>query len=296
MKKKVVITGISGFIGKYLSQLLLEKNYEVIGIYRKKPAFNQNFQIMIGDITDKDFLQRAVKDTYAVFHLAGITTHYELTNEAVLSYKQNLLVTLNMLDAFSNVNSNSFFLLPSSGKVYGKVQYLPIDEEHPTNPTIPLGYIKLSQEYAVKTYAHQFPKNRYAISRIFNIFGPDQRKQFLVPTIVEQLKKGPTVSLGDVNGKRDYLYIHDLCTALITIMEKSKENIDVYNIGSGISISPKEIIDELRIITKKKIIINTDDSKLRKGESTEEKASVKKLMKLGWKPSYSIRDGLLKIV
>jgi UDP-glucose 4-epimerase len=296
MKKKVVITGVTGFIGQSLARFLIEKGYEVVGISRNKLLAKPNFSVMIGELSDKEFLKESIKGSYAVFHLAGVTTHYELTNEAVLSYKQNLLTTLNMLDAFSSLNSNSFFLLPSSGKVYGKLKYLPIDEEHPTNPAIPLGYIKLSQEYAVRTYAHQFPQNRYAIARIFNIYGPNQRKQFLLPTILEQLKKSNTISLGDISGKRDYLYVDDLCAALITIMEKSEKNIDIFNVGSGKAISPKDIIDELETIIDKKIIIKTDNAKLRKGESSEERASVEKLMKLGWKPNYSIRNGLLKVV
>jgi nucleoside-diphosphate-sugar epimerase len=296
MKKKVVITGVTGFIGQYLAQLLLEKKYEVIGISRKSSPLKHNFPILFGELTDKKFLEKVIKGAYAVFHLAGITTHNKLTNEAVSSYKQNLFITLNVLDVFSSINKDSFLLLPSSGKVYGKIQYLPIDENHPINPTIPLGYIKLSQEYAVKIYASQFTKNRYAIARIFNIYGPNQRKQFLLPTIIEQLKKSNTIFLGDVNSKRDYLYIYDLCTALITIMEQSKEIISIFNIGSGKSISPKEIVQELEIITNKKIDIKTDSSKLRKGESSEEKASIKKLTKLGWKPQYSLKKGLHQIL
>ena len=131
----------------------------------------------------------------------------------------------------------------------------------------------------------------FSILSIFNVYGPNQKPEFLIPTILSQIKNNKVI-LGDIKSKRDYLYIKDLITAFLTIVKNKEKGVQIYNVGSGVSTSAEDIVRAIEKISKKKLSIEVDKSKLRKNEMPDEKADISKLKILGWNPKYNVHSGL----
>lgn len=292
----IAITGINGFIGQNLARKLQEKNHKVIGIGKDKESKVSNVSYFNGDILDKKFLENVLQNSDAVVHLAAITSHEEIVNKKEEAEKINLLGTKNVLDVFSKSKVEKF-LYASTGKVYGKVVYLPIDEKHPTNPQNILGKSKLKVEKLIESYKNK--SKQFIIFRVFNVYGPEQNKNFLIPTILRQLSDDEKeIILGDIKAKRDYLYIDDLVDAFVLAIEsKLSPGISVYNICTKIASSASEIVNLIGKIREMEIKIKVNPNLIRKDESPNEYGSFELAKKeLGWEPKMNLEQGLRKII
>jgi len=293
--KKILITGVNGFIGNHLATRLAREGYDVYGTSQTNVEIEgvKNLQC---DILDYEKLESLFKEKDCIIHLAAVTENKKLTADLFNSLKVNLLGLYNALAAFEKSKAQ-IFIFPSSGKVYGKPEYLPYDEKHPLNPSTPLGKIKKILEELISFFAEN--SNKYfIIARIFNVYGPLQKKTFLIPTILSQLDNKEMV-LGDVSSKRDYIYIEDLINAFTHLInlekQKSDKNLDIFNVGTGKSYSAEEIVNEVCKILDKGIKIAIDKNKLRRGEFSDERADIGEIMSLGWKPVFDMRKGLSDI-
>ena len=288
MSKKVLITGISGFIGRHLAKKLASIGYNVTGI-STHPFIMDTVSVIQADILDAKKIQEICKGKDILIHLAAVTTHDELANKTEFSKEVNYTGTKNLLNAFEG----AVFIYPSSGKVYGKQDKLPFSEHMKPNPTTILGKMKLQIEELI---GKNSKKNKnYTVLRIFNVYGPEQRKSFLIPTIISQLNKKEIV-LGDIKGKRDFIYIDDVVEAFVLIIKSNISGFNVFNVGSGKSVNPKGIVDIFSKITNKKLTIKIDDTKLRMGEFDEERADISQLKTLKWESKVNMEEGLRKIL
>lgn len=290
--EKVLITGIGGFIGKNLAFALRSEGYKVYGISKSKIRLS-DIVINQVNILDEDAVVEICKDKDYIIHLAAVTEHGNISDFPIESLKTNVIGTYNILHGFLKSKAKSF-IFPSSGKVYGEAKYLPYDESHPTNPETSLGKIKKICE-DLTSYFNTFSDKSFSILRIFNVYGHGQKKYFLIPTILSQINNDKII-LGDVHSKRDYLYIKDLVSCFLTIMRHKHNGLKVYNVGSGVSYSAYDIVNTIGKIKNKKFEIGIDKTKLRKNEESEEKANIKKLNHIGWKPKYSLEKGLREII
>lgn len=289
---KILITGVNGFIGQHLAIELLRRGHIVIGLGRnKKSVIKKLNNYYSGSVLDKQLVEKAMRDVEVVIHLATLTAHEEIVDKKFEALETNFLGTKTVLDAFDKSKITKKFLYSSTGKVYGKIIHLPISEEHPTNPLNILGKSKLITEKLIDFYNDN--KKELIIFRIFNIYGPGQRKNFLFPTILKQLHKKEIV-LGDLESKRDYVYIDDLLNAFIlAIEEKGKNGISIYNICTGHSTSAKEIVKMINKIKNTKIPLIGNKNFVRHDEMKDEYGSFELAKKnLGWEPKISIKEGL----
>lgn len=292
----ILITGANGFIGKRLITSL--QTYSDIQIYALS-----RYDIHIGNVISIkcDVLNKTEVETVfaanhfdTVIHLAAITAHEEIVGNRVKAFETNLYGTMNILNSFNRHCKNAQFIYASTGKVYGKTNEMPITEQAVTNPLNILGKTKRITEQVIDFYASQ--ENRYLNCRIFNIYGEFQKRNFLLPTIIDQLDK-PFVTLGALKDYRDYLYIDDLLSAiqLCVVNPKKFASVDYINIGSGEPTCVADILRELEQLLNRKIEIHTDVSRFRKDETPVEFCSNEKLWKLvGWKPLFSLHNGLEK--
>ncbi|HIC76324.1 MAG TPA: NAD-dependent epimerase/dehydratase family protein, partial [Candidatus Dadabacteria bacterium] len=271
-----------------LGDTLHKCGYEVSGI-SKSDIKIKNINVYKADVCDKDIVGEICEDKDIIIHLAATTEHKNISKFPMESLWTSLSGTYNLLYAFQKSNAKNF-IFPSSGKVYGKPSYLPFDEQHPLNPTTPLGRIKKLCEDMVLHFSTISDKS-FSILRIFNVYGPNQKPEFLIPTILSQIKNNKVI-LGDIKSKRDYLYIKDLITAFLTIVKNKEKGVQIYNVGSGVSTSAEDIVRAIEKISKKKLSIEVDKSKLRKNEMPDEKADISKLKILGWNPKYNVHSGL----
>lgn len=278
---KILITGIDGFIGKHLSKTLRDRGHKVFGS---------------GNVLDKNKLGRQISQADIVIHLAGKTTHKDLSENKSKALETNIDGTKNVLDAFIKSKAKKF-IYPSSGKVYGRIESLPIREKHPTNPLNILGKSKLIAERLINFYSDR--NKEFIIFRIFQVYGRAQKEHFLIPTILKQLRSNKKeIILGDVESKRDYIHIDDVVSAFVKAVErKNIKGIFVYNISTGLGYSAKEIVYKISEIIGRDIKIKVDRNLLRPDESKIEYGSSALAKKeLGWKPQIRLEDGLRSLI
>lgn len=298
---KVLLTGANGFIGSNLIRKLKSiPNMEIYTISRKGGKEDPVITNYCCDILDRDQIFHIFeKHSFdIVIHLAALTAHEEIINNKYLSLGTNLKGTENVVSAFNQFCSNAVFLYSSSGKVYGRTNEMPITEAAMERPTTILGKGKYITERLLDFYA-DIESNKYVIMRIFNIYGGDQKENFIVPTLLKQLSQGPRLELGNIYDKRDYLYIDDLVSAIesLIINRQKLSGFEVVNIGSGIPVSVEEMIEELKIILGLPMIDITISQQRKRYDETEvEYCSVKKIHELtGWERSFDLRTGLTEV-
>lgn len=295
---KILITGAGGFIGGSLIKRL--KDIEGISLYTisRKNIFDESSVINYRcDILDEHaigniFEQQAFD---VVIHLAALTAHEEIINNKNLALRTNLRGTENIIAAFNRHCTNAAFYYASSGKVYGKTNEMPITENAIERPTTILGKGKYITERIIEFYAN-IESNKYVIMRIFNVYGGNQRENFIVPTLLKQLSQGNQLELGNIYDKRDYLYIEDLVSAIEALIIKRQQlsHFEIINIGSGMPVSVADIIEELKGILKRaEIKISISKQRMRSDETQVEYCNPQKLYELtGWEKKFDLHTGL----
>jgi UDP-glucose 4-epimerase len=211
---RVLLTGSSGFIGGFLKSALLKRNFEV-----------RTFDQESGDIKKWDDLKDISVDV--IYHLAAITyVPFSFENPRV-TYETNVVGTLNILE-LCRLNTVKKLIF-TSAYVYGYPKHLPINEEHPVNPTNPYMHSKLIGEEMCQKYSELYGIPCTVI-RPFNIYGEGQDERFLIPTILKQAGRNGTIVLENPEPKRDFLYVGDLVDAHLKAAENNSK-FDIFNIG-----------------------------------------------------------------
>lgn len=279
--KKVLITGSTGFIGKKLKEKLLKQKYEVV-----------EMSTSIGDITDiSTFNNINLESISHIFHLAAKTFVPDSWIDTARFYDVNIMGTVNILEYCRKFDINLTFI---SAYLYGQPNVLPIIEEHIPKPNNPYGHSKYLAEQVCQFYSQEF-QVKTTIIRPFNVFGIGQNSDFLIPHIINQAIYEKEIRVKDLIPKRDYIYIDDLIDAIIKTQMLEK-NFSVYNIGSGHSVSVKEIIDIIQnILNIKKPVIC--ENSIRRNEINDVVADISKAkIELNWFPKYSFKKGLKQII
>jgi nucleoside-diphosphate-sugar epimerase len=280
MNKKILVTGSEGFIGGKLVQKL-----EVLGVHEIS-----TFDIQDGDICTGPLPFTGIDH---VIHLAARTFVPDSWTEPRSFYMTNIQGTANILDFCHQQKSSLIFI---SAYVYGKPEYLPIDEDHPLAPNNPYMHSKVMAESLCGFYTDNF-KVPVTILRPFNIMGPGQRKEFLIPQLVGQLldPESDEIHVKDLVPKRDFLHLDDLLDAIIAAISADNPA-GTFNVGSGESFSVEQIIEFMMDISgiRKKVIT---EKQVRKNEIPDVRADISRIKSvLGWEPRISFRGGLERII
>ena len=278
--KTIAITGSSGFIGTWLIKSLNKEEYKVIE-FDKTNGIDLCSWSDISHFTNID----------VIIHLAAKSFVPDSFINPQDFFYNNYISTLNILELAKKNNSKVIFF---SSYLYGNPHYLPIDELHPISPHNPYAQSKLICENLCEGYNRDFGIP-IIIFRPFNIYGPNQNYQFLIPNILNQLKKG-NITLKDPRPKRDYIYISDVVNAIIKAIYFDKNSFDIYNLGTGISYSVKELADLiLENIYKSHKLVFTNE--FRKGDVMDTIADISKAKNtFEWYPKVSLEEGIVKII
>lgn len=278
--KNILVTGSKGFIGRRLvSELKRSGDFNVY-----------EYDIDKGDIS-KELL--CFEGVHHVFHTAAKTFIPRSWEDPFDFYGTNIMGTLNVLEFCRKQKSRLTYI---SAYVYGQPERLPIQETHPLKADNPYMHSKIMAESLCEFYSVNYGV-KVTVLRPFNVFGPGQGGNFLIPSIIAKLfdKKVKAIEVEDLSPRRDYLYIDDLIEVLALTINMKKDHSVIYNAGSGISMSVEEI---LNIILKasgiKKPIVSKN--RRRKNEVMDVVADISKIKKeLGWKPKITFSEGI-KIV
>jgi len=280
MKKKILVTGGSGFIGSFLVEALIQKGYEVTIFDIDEPKFTPKVPFIKGDITDREAVFKAVKGQDVVFHYAGMLGTHETVEKAYEAARINILGALNVFDAAIK---------------YGATVY---DVTKPNYWRNPYTITKVAAEEFGLMYRDEF-KLPVVLLRYFNVFGPRQKTdifQKAVPTfIVRALKNEPLEIYGDGTQGTDHIYVEDAVEATIRLFESGLIPEKAVEIGSGIEITVNEIAEKIIELTgsASKII----HIPMRRGETphTRMRADISYLRDVvGFEPKYSFEEGLKK--
>lgn len=303
--KKVLITGISGFVGKYLVQELSNSEVEIHGIVREiQPENFSNGKVTLheADLLKKEDVLEIVKKIQPdeVYHLAALTSPAESFKQPLKTIHDNTLLELNVLDSVRDAGlSDTKILITSSAEVYGKVEEkdLPLNEESPMRPTSPYGVSKITQDYLALQNHLAYDMNIIRV-RPFNHIGPGQAAVFVVPAFAKQIaeiekgSKDPVLKVGNLQAKRDFTDVRDIVRAYVLLMEKGESG-EVYNIGSGTSYKIQEILDMLLSLSTAQVQIVEDPELLRPTDIPETRCDHTKITQTtGWTPEVPIKQSL----
>lgn len=288
-KLKIIISGSEGFIGQCLKKYLLELDDCEIQYLDKINGFDLCNQEELSEIGYFDVF----------VHLAALSYVPESFKNPHKFYDVNFNSTLNVLELCRKYKAKMIFF---SSYVYGSPKYLPIDEEHPLQAINPYAQTKIIGEQLCEGYFRDFDIG-CTILRPFNIYGEGQNELFLIPSIIKKIKDGEkTIRLIDPNPRRDFVHVYDVVRAIkLCINNLSKQQIQLkhYNLASGKSYSVQEIVEIIKNIDTmfKEIKFEFSPHIIRKNEVNETLGSYEKIRKeLGWEPTISIEEGLLKML
>jgi len=311
MKKKILITGSEGFIGSHVVEFFLKKNFFVkafvyynsfnsIG-WLKDIKKSKNLKIFPGDVRNYDTVYDALKDCYAVIHLAaliGIPYSYNTPDSNVST---NVVGTLNVLQASRKLKTKRV-IITSTSEVYGTAQYVPIDEYHPLNPQSPYAASKVAADALAQSFYKSY-KLPVTIIRPFNTYGPRQSERAIIPTIINQILSNKVVELGNLTPTRDFTFVEDVAKAFYLVLNKKKSIGKIINIGSSFEISVKKLFLIIRKFIGKKNTLKIINKRKRPKNSEVERlfADIKVAKKiLKWNASYSgisgFKKGLVKTI
>jgi NAD dependent epimerase/dehydratase len=305
MKKKVFVTGSEGFIGSHLVEKLLRNNFLVkaLVLYNSfsdigwlkyiDKQYNKNLQICFGDIRDINILENLMKNCDFVVHLASlISIPYSYVSPRSF-YETNVMGLLNLLEV-SKKNKIKKFINTSTSEVYGTAETSLIKEDHILKAQSPYSASKIAADKLLESFVKTFKFPGITI-RPFNTFGPRQSKRAIIPTIISQiLEKDPNIKLGNLKTMRDFNFIEDTTEAYIQALKLKKYHGQVYNIGSGETISVNEIAKLLLKISNKKKLIKIESKRFRpiNSEVMRLQANAELAKKeLKWKPKFKGKQG-----
>jgi GDP-4-dehydro-6-deoxy-D-mannose reductase len=291
---RLLVTGLSGFVGGHLRQRLAggDTGWTLI---EPQPH----------DLLDPASLDRWLESECpdAVIHLAGQTFVPEAFRNPQRTLEVNLLGTLNILQALKRQGFAGAFLYVSSGDVYGQVaeEALPISEGLVAHPRNPYAVSKLSSELLCEQWSY-CEDWRIMTARPFNHIGPGQADSFVVPGVAMQLaqiklgRQDAVLNVGDIDVTRDFLDVQDVISAYLALLEHGRSG-QTYNVCSGVERSVREMIEQMVGLSGLDVEIRQDPARFRKAEQRRVVGCAKKLHKeTGWNPGVSITKTLQAVL
>ena len=306
--KDILVTGAGGFIGSHLTELLVNKGYNVKAFihYNSKnhwgwledSEIKNKIEIISGDIRDYDSVYAAMKLCDSVFHLAaliGIPYSYV----SPLAYiKTNIEGTYNILQSARELAIENL-MITSTSETYGTAQYIPIDEDHPMVGQSPYSATKIGADQLALSYFRSFDIP-VKIVRPFNTYGPRQSARAIIPTVITQVLSGITeLKLGNVTPTRDLTFVKDTAKGFLAIAESEKTIGEITNIGMCEEISVKELVNMIGELLGKDLNIISENERVRPVKSEVERlyCNNKKIKMLtNWSPEYNIKSGLMETI
>ncbi len=269
------MTGASGFIGKHLVTRLREAGHEVF-----------EADIGSGDVAEETTWLKYPRSD-AVIHLAGKTFVPDSWSDPAGFMRCNLLGTV---AALNHCRRNNARLIFPSSYLYGNPKTLPIPETAPLVVNNTYGLSKKLAEEACRFFSDCFGIH-VTILRLFNVYGPGQQENFLIPSIIRQVNAGGVIKVKDLDPKRDYVYVNDVVQSILKAVD-CQEGFRIFNIGSGVSHSVEELIRIIQAIKKTDLPVQVDAER-RKDEIMNTVADITaSKLQLGWAPRWTLHQGV----
>ncbi len=295
---KVLVFGASGFVGSYLAREFTGHGYEVAGTDIKE---TNAMPFKFADILDAGSVERVVREVAPdmIVNLAAISSVGQSWNIPQTTVSVNVIGALNILEAAKCLENSPKILFVGSSEEY-EASDKPISEKILLNANNPYGISKAAQERFAEVYRERFGMKIYCV-RPFNHTGPGQSDSFVLPSFCKQVAeieksgKPGVIKVGNLSARRDFSHVKDIVRAYRMILE-SDDCETVYNVGSGIAYSLKDLLDYILKFSKQEITVEVDPARFRPVD-TPVICCDNRLIgeKIGWKPQHTVFDALRDI-
>jgi UDP-glucose 4-epimerase len=299
-----VVTGAAGFLGSHVVERLLLQQVPVIGVdnlstgkwqFLAPFATHPNFKFACQDIRDEAALTELFRRERpaAVVHLAALHFIPAAMRNPALTISLNVHGTQCVLSACREADVLRFWFA-STADVYPASEK-PHHESTAPGPFNIYGLTKWMGERLIQLESTANPKRHFVVGRLFNLYGPHETNPHILPEIIAQIRNGGSrvLRLGNVTPKRDLVPVVDAARAVIEMVEKSNPGVTTVNVGTGVSVSMKEVVERISTLTGKPLTVETDPSKVRPVERPYLQADVGALRSMiGWAPHADLSRGL----
>lgn len=311
-KKRILITGGLGFIGSNLARELVRQGAEVSIVDNLWPDYGGNLfniagienqlTVDIADVRDSSAMEALIKGKDFLFNLAGQTSHVDSMSDPHTDLEINTVAQLSILEACRKTNPTIRVVFASTRQIYGKPDYLPVDEFHPVRPVDVNGINKLAGEWYHLLYYNVYGI-RSTVLRLTNTYGPgmrvkDARQTFLGIWIKSILETKPITVFGSGNQLRDFTYVDDCIEALLLAGASEKAAGLIFNLGSDEVVSLKDLaqllVDLDPTASVEFLPFPANRQAIDIGDYFGDFSKISK--ELGWLPKVGLREGLARTV
>lgn len=306
---RALITGITGFAGGHLAQILLDRGDDVLGVARSHTKtldyLSHPIEPIIADLRDPDVVNRLIDDIQpdVIYHLAGQAFVPRAWTNPWDTMENNIRPQLNILEAMVKHNSQARLLVSTSNEVYGRIseEQLPVRETSPLAPHNPYGVSKVGQDLLALQYhlSHGLDVLR---ARSFNHIGPRQSPFFVAASFAKQIAEieaglsEPILHVGNLEAQRDFTDVIDVTRAYALLVDHGVAG-EAYNVGTGRAYSIQYLLDMLRGYSNLDIEVQQDPERMRPSDIPLVYADNNKLCsQTGWQPLYKFEDSLQRVL
>ena len=304
----ILVTGGLGFIGSALARRLVELGAKVTLVDSLIPEYGGNLfnihdirdrvTVDLTDVRDAAAMSLLIKNRQFLFNLAGQTSHLDSMTDPMTDLNINAAAQLHILEACRLHNRDLKIVFASTRQVYGRPEYLPVDEKHPIDPVDVNGINKLAGEWYHLLYNDVYQIRACAL-RLTNTYGPgmrvkDARQTFLGIWIRRLIEKKPIQIFGSGEQRRDFNFVADVVEALLRAAASDGANGQVFNLGHHEHVSLRELaalLVELNDSGKCELVPFPNDRKtIDIGDYYADFRKIENL--LGWSPGVVLNNGL----
>jgi UDP-glucose 4-epimerase len=309
--KRVLITGGLGFIGSNLARELAAAGARVTVVDSLIPEYGGNLHnlegappgitVNIADVRDRHSMRYLVRDRDVLFNLAGQTSHLDSMRDPFTDLDINVTAQLFILEACREVNPGIDVVFASTRQIYGRPQYLPVDEKHAIKPVDVNGVSKNAGEQFHLLY-HGVYGLKTRVLRLTNTYGPRMRvkdaRQTFLGLWIKQVLTGQPIEVWGGDQLRDFNYVDDVVAALMQVVADETTVGQVYNLGSAERICLRDLAQLLVRVAGQGIFETREFPPERRridiGDYYSDSAKIQAA--IGWRPTVSLADGLERTV